>query len=95
MTYLEIITEISNRVKDYNFNQLYCGITSDIESRVYGDHNVPKEGDTFYAVEADSNEIARDVERYFLKNGMEGDEGGGDDSSNYVYVYHMTSSTKP
>lgn len=95
MTYLEILAEISSRVKDYSYNQLYCGITSDIDSRVHGDHKVPEKGDTFLAVLADSNKIARDAEDYFHKKGMKGDSGGGDSNTRYVYVYHITSSTNP
>ena len=95
MGYLEIVAEIVSRFKAYPYSEWYCGITSDIESRVHGDHNVPKEDDAFYAVLADSDEIARDVEDFFHKKGMEGEGGGGLSSSKYVYVYHITPSTKP
>ena len=95
MTFLEIVAEIGSQVKAYPNSELYVGITSDIESRVHGDHKVPKKDGWFISSSADSNKIARDVEKFFLNKGMEGGIGGGDYSSKYVYVYHITSSTKP
>ena len=97
MTFLEMVAEISSHVKTSNFpySQWYVGITSDIENRLHGDHGVPKEDHWFIEKPADSNKIAREVERYYLKLGMDGGTGGGDSSSKDVYVYHKTSVTNP
>jgi hypothetical protein len=36
--------------------------------------------------QADSEGIARDVEKYFLGKGMKGDTGGGENPT-YVYIF--------
>ena len=95
MTYQEIVIGMSKNINDsnYAYNQLYAGITSDIDSRLHGDHNVSKEDDWYSYALADSEEIARQVESYFIGLGMDGKGGGGDSSTKYVYVYHITPST--
>lgn len=97
MTFYEIRANLSKyffQGRD-DYNKWYVGITNDIDSRVHGDHNVPREVDSFYSAQADSNEIARQIESYFIERGMGGGTGGGDSNSKYVYAYHKTSSTIP
>lgn len=58
------------------------GITDDPERRK-GEHKNPKFWRHWIA---DSETIARNVEDYFLKKGMKGGKGGGD-NPNYVYIF--------
>ena len=58
------------------------GITDDADRRK-GEHKNPK---YWHDWRADSETIARNVEKYFLDKGMEGDTGGGE-SANYVYIF--------
>ena len=58
------------------------GITDDPQRRK-GEHNNPPLWDDW---EADTETIARDVEKHFLEKGMKGAPGGGD-HPNFVYVF--------
>lgn len=77
------------------FPSWYCGVTSDIEDRLFGAHNVPKENHWFAFRQCISSDAARDVETAFLEHGCDGGEGGGDNSAVYVYAYLKTSITEP
>lgn len=81
----EIIQAIEKRVasaqrKDYSIWTI--GITDD-PNRRRTEHGNPQ-----YWMEwkADSEEIARSVEKYFLNKGMKGGGGGGD-HPNWVYIF--------
>ena len=95
MTYQNIVNELYNYYTKSggDYNNWYVGITNDIDSRLYGDHNVSRKG-VWYHAEADSNDVARQVENHFLDLGMDGKGGGGKSNSNFVYTYHKTLSTK-
>ena len=97
MTFQKIVDEMSGHVNEsnYAYKQWYVGITSDIDSRLYGDHNVPKKDHWRIHSQADSSDIARQVEEHFLALGMDGGTGGGDSSSTHVYAYLKTSITNP
>ncbi len=58
------------------------GITDD-PSRRRGEHDNPPRWEDW---EADTETIARDVEKHFLKKGMKGGPRGGE-NPNYVYVF--------
>lgn len=81
----EIIQEIENRVassqkKDYSIWTI--GITEDPEQRKE-QHGNPK---YWMNWKADSETIARDVEKYFIDKGMKGGTGGGDRPT-FVYIF--------
>jgi len=71
------------------YNNWYCGIASDPNQRLFNDHNVPKEkGKAWWIKEnANSEQDARDTEERLLSLGFDGGEGGGDNTTIYVYVY--------
>ena len=77
-----------------SYSSWYCGITENIESRLFGDHRAPKEGPWAYD-ECESSGAARNVEKALLKLGCGGGPGGGDDDAVYVYAYLKTSVTDP
>lgn len=72
----------------------YCGITSNISNRLFGDHNVPEENHWFIFRECVNSEAARAVEKALLDQGCDGGPGGGDNSSVYVYAYLKSNITK-
>lgn len=76
-----------------NYSDFYIGITNDIDRRLFGEHNVPKKGHWRIHKEAVSDKAARAVEKHFLDKGMQGGDGGGDDTSVYVYCYEISSVT--
>jgi len=76
----EIIDEIEKHVKDYEVWTI--GITDDPDRRK-GEHDNPT---VWYHWKADTEKIARDVEKHFLDLGMKGATGGGE-NPNYVYIF--------
>ncbi len=80
----EIIAAIEAKIGrlELNYVAWTIGITDDPQRRK-GEHNNPALWDDW---EADTETIARDVERHFLEKGMKGAPGGGE-NPNYVYVF--------
>ena len=91
--YDDIVAHIKKQGGPYS--DWYCGITSDIENRLFGDHNVPKENHWYMFRDCDSAESARAVEKALLELGCDGGAGGGDETSIYVYAYLKTAITNP
>ena len=103
----EIIDGITNHFKSSEYKNSYVGITSDVESRLFGDHKVSEENGHWIHGTASSNKVAREVQQYFLDAGMDGgpvqyflDDGmggpvGSDATSKTVYAYKKTSYTNP
>jgi len=93
-----IINEIVAHIKKEGgpFGTWYTGITSDVDSRLFGDHNVPKKGHWFVYRYASSASVAREIEKVLIDEyGTDGGSGGGDASSSAVYSYKKTSITDP
>lgn len=92
----EIIKEFDERIKKSGrqfYNEFYVGITTNIEERLFTDHRVQKEGNWWMYAPADTEAIARDVEKHYLEYGMRGDTGGGTDKEGkqwFVYCYIIT-----
>lgn len=96
MDYNLIVSKINEHLKNSSkryYSDFYIGITDNIERRLFGEHNVSKQGQWYIHAQADNIDIARDVEKHFLDKGMQGDDGGGNDTSVYVYCYEVTQNT--
>ncbi len=94
----EIIDEIVDHINKEGgpFSNWYTGITSDVQSRVHGDHQVPDKNHWFMTRVAQSNQAARRIERTLIDQyGTDGGPGGGDTSSTIVYSYKKTAVTDP
>lgn len=91
----KIIDDITNHFKDTVYKDCYVGITSDVDSRLFSDHNVSKENGHWIYQSAFSDNAAREIEQHFLDKGMDGGSGGGDEDSKIVYVYKKTTTTNP
>jgi len=77
------------------YSEWYCGITSDLESRLFGDHKVPR-GDYWRSFRKCHNDTdARAVEAALVKLGCDGGGGGGDRTTVYVYAYLKSDVTAP
>lgn len=74
----------------------YCGITNDIQRRLFDEHNVDEEKGVYFFWDAETKESADRVEQYVLKKfpKMAGHGGLGKEDSVYVYVYKVEDSTK-
>ncbi len=91
----EIINDIAAHFKGISYKNCYVGITSDVKSRLFGDHNVTEENGHWIYSTASSSSVAREIEQHFLDAGMDGGPGGGDVASKIVYAYKKTSYTNP
>ncbi len=76
------------------FSDWYCGITDDIERRVFGEHNVSRRSTTCRTRRCYRSNNARNVERALLEKGCAGGDGGGGDRTFYVYIYRITDNTR-
>jgi len=90
--YDEIIANI--RKSPYNASAWYAGITQNVNQRLFGAHNVSKEGSWWIHREALSSNDARRVEEALINWGCDGGNGGGDSDAVYVYAYHKTADTR-
>ena len=90
-----IIDEITAHINKQGggFSKWYCGITDDIDRRLHTEHNVPKEGAWFIFRQAGDKTAAEMIEGYFLDQGCQGDKGGGNDNTVFVYAYLIKSTT--
>lgn len=88
----DIIDEITDHFRGHSYADCYVGITDDPDRR-FAEHGVDPDDGTYIAMPASSSNVARAIEDYFLDKGMEGGSGGGDEHSNVVYAYKMTSAT--
>ena len=90
-----IYEHLKKDVDGNNYGKFYIGITNDIDRRLFGEHNVPKEqGAAWWIIqEAINKNTAQKVEEHFLAKGMKGDTGGGTDDSVWVYCYKISSYT--
>ena len=97
MTFEEIINDIDAYRRKHNRNhasKLYVGITNDVDRRLFGFQRVPKENHWWIYRPADDVNTARQVEKYYLDQGMQGGDGGGNNESNIVYCYEVSEDTK-
>lgn len=84
----DIDNHLERSSKEY-YSDFYIGITDNVEERLFGFHQVPRKGHWYIWRPADSAEDARRIERYYLAQGMDGNTGGGDEDTRYVYCYEI------
>ena len=95
MTKKEIVIEFEKYIGIDNYSGWYVGITNDIDRRLFGEHEVIKKQDRWIWCPADSKDVAQEVEACFLDAGMDGDTGGGNDDTTFVYAYKKNLHTNP
>lgn len=92
-----ITNEISTHIRKQgsNLSSWYVGITKDIDQRLFGDHNVPKDNHWRAHRIAISSNDARAAEKALINWGCDGGTGGGDNSAVFVYAYLKSPITNP
>ncbi len=76
------------------YSDFYIGTTNDIEQRMFKEHNVPKDNAWWIYRTAETADIAKKVETYFLEQGMRGDKKDENETtSNIVYCYAVSPTT--
>ena len=88
----EIMKHLEGSGKKY-YSDFYIGITNDVDRRLFDEHNVSRDYSWWIYRTAKDSVTAREVEKHFLELGMRGGESGGNDTSNIVYCYAVTSTT--
>lgn len=95
-TKVQIIADINSHLqksKKQYYSDFYIGITNDIERRLFEEHKVSKDYGWGIYRNGDTKAVAQAVEEYYLDKGMQGDTGGGNEDTTYVYCYEITDYT--
>ncbi len=71
----------------------YVGITADIDERLFGYHNVPRQDHWFIFRRCVDVNSARALEAAYHRAGCKGGPGGGAFGCVYIYAYVITNST--
>ena len=90
-----IINDIADHFNDIPYSECYIGITSDVDSQIFNNHNVSEENGHWIYRPTQSRAVALEIERRFLNAGMDGGEEGHDYDSTIVYAYRKSLSTIP
>lgn len=93
---LKIVNDILVYVDECGWGKYgwYVGIATDIEKRLFSDHNVNKESEPWIYKLTNSENEARETEKELLARlSFKGGPGGGDKPL-YVYAYKITPDTK-
>jgi hypothetical protein len=90
-----IIQEMNAHMQKSGFNndRWYVGITSDIEERLFGFHQVPRQNHWYAYRLAFNDTDARTIEAAYHKAGCKGASGGGDHTAVFIYAYVITTQT--
>lgn len=85
----QIIAAIDAYMQQFQYrnSDWYVGIAADPRTRLFSDHNVDEQNGVWIYEQAESADVAREVEQAYLDTGHDGGSGGGDDDSVYVYAY--------
>lgn len=95
-TFDQIIADFESHLQSSQkkyYSDFYVGLTNDIERRLFGEHNVQRDGNWWIFREALDKDTAQKVEEYYLGIGMKGDTGGGTDDTVFVYCYEIDDNT--
>jgi hypothetical protein len=88
----DIKAHIISRGAKY-WSEWYVGIAADSRERLFTDHNVSEKNGQWIYRQATGEEAARSAESELLELGCKGGPGGGDENTDSVYAYQITSTT--
>lgn len=99
MTYDEIIKGFDEHLKKSGcrfYSDIYIGMTSDAEKRLFEDHHVAKDEQWWVYAMADDENVAHQVKEHYLDKGMRGSSNNekGNGNATIVYCYAITPKTK-
>lgn len=91
------IAEIRNQIAKCGgyYSGWYVGIAADARDRLFRDHRVSENADSWIFRNCGNSTVARAVEQYFLNQGADGGTGGGDYKTIFVYAYKKAYHTNP
>ena len=78
------------------YSAWYVGISSEPNDRLVNGHNATTQRNAAVYWDAQSEDTARSVERFFVEKGCRGGGGGGggDSTTRFVYVYKIDGLTR-
>lgn len=85
---IDKIIEFCKKVKVDDIRKVHIGITKDPKRRLFDEHKITDEDYWWIYTEAEDVDTARAVELHFLKMGMKGGPGGGDNETKFVYCFY-------
>lgn len=93
-----IRAEIKNHIASEGgaYSNWYVGIAKSARERLFEDHKVKEKEDSWIFRKSESDKIARRIEDYFVNTlKTDGNPGGGDENTVFVYAYKKQSHTDP
>ena len=96
MDYNTVIKRIENYMRKFegDYPDWYVGITKDLEEGLFELHGVEENG-VWISFGADSEEVAKKVENYFLDKKTDGNPSSIEDDARIVYAYKKNPKTMP
>ena len=76
-----------------SYSQWYVGVAADPRERLFNDHRVNEQTDSWIYDACSSSNEARAVEQHFIAQGTRGGPGGGDASTKSIYAYKIAAHT--
>ncbi len=96
MDYRTVIKRIENYMSKFegDYSDWYIGITKDLDEELFNLHKIEESG-IWISFGADTDEVAKKVEKYFLDKKTEGNPTNLEENTRIVYVYKKNSNTTP
>ena len=96
MDYNTVIKRIETYMSKFegDYPDWFVGITKDLEEGLFDLHRVEEDG-VWISFGADTEEVAKKVEQYFLEKKTDGNPSKLEENTRIVYVYKKTSKTTP
>jgi len=96
MDYRTVIKRIETYMSKFegDYSDWYIGITKDLNEELFNLHKFEENG-IWISFGADTDEVAKKVEKYFLDKKTEGNPGDVEVDTRIVYVYKKNSNTTP
>ena len=96
MDYNTVIKRMETYMSKFegNYPDWYIGITKDLDEGLFQLHKVEENG-IWISFGADTDEVAKKVEKYFLDKKTDGNPMDLEENTRIVYVYKKNSNTTP
>ncbi len=96
MDYNTVIKRIQTYMSKFegDYSDWYVGITKDLDEGLFQLHKVEENG-IWISFGADTDEVAKKVEKYFLNKKTDGNPIVLEEDTRIVYVYKKNSDTTP
>jgi hypothetical protein len=96
MDYQTVIKRIESYMSKFegDYPDWYFGITKDLDERLFELHKVEEDG-TWIAFGADTEEVAKKIEKYFIDKKTDGNPAQLEEDARIVYAYKKNAKTTP